>query len=194
MLTRTYETKPFVVYQLNRTDRATVSVQSMSMAKVYDDAIQYDFFYNCSSNLTYFDETRTPKATKVIKKFVKRFNEDRYDLVQIFNESFNMDEKFGKYYNEETLLFDDTDFQEVQGKDAQANNKTDNGITNKMLTGAGSFLLVALLKYISSLECVKNLVNNDDEKLKRFQQNAHTAIMKEGHKIIPAEADVSDTD
>lgn len=79
----------------------------ISITKLRDDGIRYDFYYNCSDVLTYFNETPRSPATEIITKFVRRFNESRYDLVQIFNETFHFNEKYGKYYNEEIPEFDD---------------------------------------------------------------------------------------
>ncbi len=167
LLTRTYEKKPFFVYHLNRTDREPVDIQSMSMAKVYDDAIRYDFYYNCSNQLTYHNETSRLPATEILPKHVKRYNETRYDLIQVFNETLNMDEKYGRYYNNESkgLLFDDTDFHEDDSKPPPPDNKLD--VTKKILAGTASFLFVGFLKFISSLNCVKRIAAVDEDKIKK---------------------------
>lgn len=60
----------------------------MSFVKLLDDFVRYDFYYNCSAVMTYFNLTPITPALKLFEKYVPRVHESRYDLVQIFNETF----------------------------------------------------------------------------------------------------------
>lgn len=159
-----------MVYLSQKEDREPVDIQSMSMSKVYGDANRYDFYYNCSDEMTYFDDTPRSRHIQIIDKLVKRFNDTRHDLVLIFNDSFNMNEKYGDYYNNDFLQFDETDFKQVKITPPATGSNYET--VTKMLTGACSFLFVCLLKYITSLECVKNMTKDvDEEKLKTYTKS-----------------------
>lgn len=139
----------------------------MALSKLFDDSLRYDFYYNCSDVLTYFNETPVAPATQIIQKFVRRLNESRYDLVQIFNDTYDIDEKFGKYYNEELPDFDDIDIIDDDFKssfNSTQKSTTDRSETvQKVVAGACSFLFVGILKYISTFKPLKNLLGNKDE-------------------------------
>lgn len=139
------------------------------MSKLYNDEIRYDFYYNCSDVLTYFNETTRFPTTTIMNKTVKRFNEQRYDLVKIFNDTFSIDERYRNYYNEEFHEFEDIDFEEPPTAE-DPNSKLPSHF-KKALTGAFSFLFIGILKYVMGLKCVKNFTSDviDDEKLKKYR-------------------------
>lgn len=167
-LTRTLETRPFLVYQSRRAYKSPVNVNFIAFSKLFDDSVRYDFYYNCSDVLTYFNETPVTPATQIIEKFVRRYNESRYDLVQIFNDTYDIDEKFGKYYNEEIPEFDDIDIIDEDFKfrfnSTQTSTTDGSEYVQKALAGVCSFVFVGILKYISSVDSVKNLLGKDEEK------------------------------
>lgn len=161
-----------MIYELKNLDRDPVNVKTMSMSKLYRDEIRYDFYYNCSDVLTYFNETTRFPATQIMNKTVKRFNETRYDLVKIFNDTFSLDDRYGKYYNNEVHEFEDIEFIEESQNNMDSDSKFPSHF-KKALTGACSFLFIGILKYASSLKCVKNMTQDvvDDEKVKKYRQS-----------------------
>lgn len=158
-----------MIHHLRDLDRDRVKVKSMSMSKLYSDEIRYDLYYNCSGVLTYFNETPRHPASRIIDKFVKRLNETRYDLVKIFNDSFSLDERYGKYYNNEVHEFEDIEFEE-ESNNFNPDTSFIPGYLKKALTGACSFLFIGILKFASSMQCVKDMAEDDEDKIKGYRK------------------------
>lgn len=192
------ESEPFLRYLPQKHGlKDGLEVKYMSFAKLIDDSVRYDFYYNCSTIMTYFNLTPIAAASKIIEKYVPRFHEIRYDLVQIFNETFNMDEKFGKEINKEYQEFENVNVEDdsLRGtngtvKDADENSNT---IAWRSLGSVGSFLLVGLLKYIMSFECVKNMLKDrDEEEIKEYRKSISQNISDKVLKFLGDDDAVDD--
>lgn len=174
-LYKTHENKAFLNYLPQKNDiKDGVAVKYMSFAKLVDDTVRYDFYYNCSKVMTYFNLTPIAAASKLFEKYVPRFHENRYDLVQIFNETFDLDKKFGVEINKEYHEFEDVEIEEILLANRNGTKGGDAGANKFAWKTAGSicsFIFVGIMKYVMNLEIVKNLLNKDEEDLKELKKS-----------------------
>lgn len=194
-LYKTHENKAFLNYLPQNHGKDGLNVKYMSFAKLIDDSVRYDFYYNCSTVMTYFNLTPIAPASKLFEKYVPRFYENRYDLVQIFNETFDLNEKFAteinKAYHEfENVEIEESLFIENNGTGQAEGNSNTQKIAWKTLGSLGSFIFVGLLKWIMSFEFVKNLMKDQDEEQKKeYKKSISEKLGKGITKLLDGDDD-----
>lgn len=162
----------------------------MSFAKLLDDSVRYDFYYNCSTVMTYFNLTPIAPASKLFEKYVPRVHENRYDLVQIFNETFNLNSKFATEINKEYREFENVEIEEnqmlgINGTSEDDGNSNKIKIAWKTLGSIASFIFVGFLKWILSFDFVKNLMRDrNEEKMKEYQKSVSEKLGKGVSKFL----------
>lgn len=195
-LTHPFEEVPFLEYHANLAKNLTpVAVKYMTMVKVHEDFVRYDFYYDCTDLLTMSKKHKLvmPDATlgkdsyPVIFEYIsKQFKAVKYDALHVFNDSYQIYEKSNRIINadnneyEEQASVDASNSAENLDKTSENPSKWKKFV-EKGLVGAGSFIVVGILKLLFSLDCVKNLMKEaelDDDQAKNLRMNVSNVVNK----------------
>lgn len=205
-LRRPNEENPFLKYNGRR---QALNIKYMTMVKFHDDFVRYDFFYNCTelewstekqkvafefgeADLKSTDQSVDNISYPIIWKYIsKQFNKTKFDVLHVYQDNYQIDEN-----SQRTAYADSSDDDEED----TSTNFTDSGISSnntnstkpdtsssswdlfmKTVVGIFSFLFIAILKCIFSLDCVKDLmkvVDVDDDQAKILRKSVSNVVSK----------------
>lgn len=196
-LKQPYEEHPFLVYAARKLK--PVNVKYMKMVKVHEDFVRYDFFYNCTDLLWITEkdklisdanvggeqssnnDTDIDSYPQIWKYTSKQFNTMKYDVLHVFQDSYQIYEKSHSNSEDNSGNDEESSASSVTNWDQSSENKNANNpnggtsdFIKKGLAGISSFLFIGILKYIFSLEFVKNLMTQldvDDDQAKGLRQS-----------------------
>lgn len=191
------------------------------MVKLHEDFVRYDFYYNCTDLLWFADKHElsdgeyetddfsyseyvdvlssaatadandTDSYPKIWKYISKQFNTAKYDVLHVFQDSYQIYEKSHKIVSEDSS--DDYDDNQKSANAVNAGQSSDkandetskskgfSAMIKKAIVGVGSFLFVGILKLICSMDFVKNLMkeaNVDDDKAKDIRKSVSNVVNK----------------
>lgn len=185
----------------------------MTMIKVHEDFVRYDFFHNCTdllfferrNELKILDEVAhefeedddvngTDKYPMIWEYASKRFNTTKYDVLHVFQDSYQIYDKSSQLQIEDSSDYEDKASENLKksgsgsekpGTDppskGDGSGSTISNIIKKAVVGVGSFLFVGILKLICQLEFVKNLMKEadvDDDKAKDLRKSVSNVVNK----------------
>lgn len=205
-LRRPNEENPFLKYSGRR---QPVPVKYMTMVKFHDDFVRYDFFHNCTelewstekqkvafefgeAELKSTDQSVDNISYPVIWKYIsKQFNQTKFDVLHVYRDNYQIDENSQRIAYEDSSDDDEEDTSMKIADSGSSSNNTNNtksegsastwDLLKKTVVGIFSFLFIAILKCICSLDCVKDLmkvVDVDDEKAKHLRQSVSNVVNK----------------
>lgn len=157
-----------------------------------DDSIDTKFDHQMSSSTTESTETNKTDIDssypRIWEYVSKQFKVTKYDVLHVFQDSYQIYEKSRQLVNEDNSDYEDetstTGTNSGQNSDSTTNKESPNGIPDmikKGVVGVSSFLLIGILKLIFSLNCVKNLMKEadvDDEKAKGMRKDLGNVVNK----------------
>lgn len=215
-----HEEIPLLQYNARKDSKLKpVDVKHMTMVKLHDDFIRYDFYYNCTDVLSLVDRIK-PSTMKhdeeydedyeeeyeeeydestdhyddnnsypIIWEYLsKQFNEIKFDVLHIYNDSYQVYEKSIGAVFEDSGEYDDEPANTADSAQSPISNedKRKNGgfsdLFKKAIVGTVSCLFMGIVKIVCSLDAVKNLLKEvevDDEKMKGMTDKVKKAVVNE---------------
>lgn len=156
------------------------------------DLIYSKYFDVLPSAATTADANNDTDSYPIISKYLsKQFNTLKYDVLHVFQDSYQIYEKSHKIVGEDSS--DDYDDNQKSANAVNAGQSSDkandetskskgfSGIIKKAIVGLGSFLFMGVLKFICSLDFVKNLMKEaavDDDKAKDLRKSVSNVVNK----------------
>ncbi|KAJ6645752.1 hypothetical protein Bhyg_00961 [Pseudolycoriella hygida] len=196
------------VARFQKSNLKPVDVKFMKMLKFHDDFIRYDFFFNCTEDVLVLsdrieqlpepmdyeeslglqstDDIDTDTHPFIWEYMSKRYKTLKYDVLHAFQDSYQIYEKSKHIaYKDNNDYEDEPQSANLSGQSSEkpkvesTKSKGYADMIKKAVVGVGSFLCVGILKFIFSLDCVKNLmkeVDMDDDRAKDLRQSASKVV------------------